>query len=268
MVNQKYENLKKYIGQFKRVLVALSGGCDSALLVYAAREALGENALAVTAVSPFFPAEEKERAVQVVKMLDVSHSLIDIGEKQLETVKDNPPDRCYLCKKMIFSSLVELARKEGCEVVFDGSNVDDTSEYRPGLKALAQLGIKSPLREADLTKDEIRELSVRFGLPTAQIPAFSCLATRFPYGSPISTEKLTMLEKAERYLRSKGFTQLRVRLHGNIARIEVPPRDRSKFFNLTKMDDVDAAFKSLGFDYAALDLAGYKSGSMDIHIKK
>jgi uncharacterized protein len=198
----------------------------------------------------------------VAKQVEIEHILIEETEID-EEVAANPKDRCYFCKKIEFGAILEEARKRGINTVLDGSNMDDLGDYRPGLQALAELQIFSPLREAGLTKAEIRELSKRFNLPTWDKPAFACLASRIPYGERIDRDKLSRVEKAEDRLREAGFRQFRVRSHGDIARIEVAPDERSRFFDEVLLDRISKDFKSYGFLYVSLELEGYVMGNLN-----
>jgi uncharacterized protein len=242
--------------------VAFSGGVDSSFLCHAAAAALGKRAVAVTIVSPMLPKSEIDDAAALAGRLGIEHILVEEPEID-EEVAENPKNRCYFCKKKEFRRIFQEARERGLAAVFDGSNQDDLTDYRPGLQALAELGVLSPLREAGLTKAEIRELSRRFDLPTWNKPAFACLASRIPYGERIDGAKLSRIEGAEIALRSFGFRQFRVRSHGDMARIEVAPEERSRFFDTALMDAVSRALKSRGFVYAALELEGYTTGSMN-----
>ena len=208
------------------------------------------------------PASELQGARDAAAKIGIRHILLEEDGID-DTVAENPRDRCYHCKKIEFGAIIEEAARHGIDTVLDGSNVDDLSDYRPGLKALAELGVFSPLREAGLTKDDIRALSRNFGLPTWNKPAFACLASRIPYGERIDREKLKAVERAEDVLRERGFVQFRVRAHQNIARIEVAPDERKKFFDEKTLDDIAGAVKKCGFTYAAFELAGYKMGSLN-----
>ncbi|MDR1575288.1 MAG: ATP-dependent sacrificial sulfur transferase LarE [Treponema sp.] len=261
-IDEKYQRLIGFIASLEKAAVAFSGGVDSSFLCHAAAAALGKNALAVTIVSPMLPKSEIDGAVNVARLVGIEHILVEEAEIDGE-VAANPKDRCYRCKKLEFGSILAAARERGISAVLDGSNVDDLGDYRPGLKALEELGVVSPLRQAGLGKDEIRELSRRFGLPTWDKPAFACLASRIPYGEPIDREKLARVEKAEDYLRARGFRQFRVRSHGDIARIEAAREERPRFFSEALLDEVSAAFKSFGFLYVAFELEGYRMGSLN-----
>jgi uncharacterized protein len=261
-IDEKYQRLLAVIAAQGRAAVAFSGGVDSSFLCYAAFAALGNQAVAVTIVSPMLPRSEIDCAGSVARRVGIEHILIEEREID-ENVAANPKERCYFCKKIEFGTILKAAEARGITAVLDGSNMDDLRDYRPGLKALEELRIISPLREAELTKADIRELSRRFNLPTWDKPAFACLASRIPYGEPINQEKLARIEKAEDALRAAGFRQFRVRSHENIARIEVAPEERRLFFNESRMDSLSQALKSFGFMYVALELEGYVMGSMN-----
>ena len=264
---EKYKALKEKLLAFGSVAVAFSGGVDSTFLLAAAKEALGKNAIAITIRSGFVPAAEVEEATKFARELGFYHELIDVNELAIEGVADNPPDRCYLCKKALFTSLRARAGELGVSVVVDGSNLDDVGDYRPGLRALAELDVKSPLREAYLNKEEIRALSRAMKLPTWDKPSFACLASRIPYGEKITKEKLLWVEKAEVFLTAQGFRQLRVRCHGNLARIEVPEEEFAKLADLEMRKKVEEAFKKIGFAYTAIDIKGYRTGSLNEVLK-
>jgi uncharacterized protein len=266
-LEEKYKLLLNLIAERESAAVAFSGGVDSSFLCHAAAEALGEKAAAFTVVSPMLPKVELDCAAGVARQVGIKHTLIEAREIE-EEVAANPGDRCYFCKKREFGRILEEARKQGINTVLDGSNRDDLSDFRPGLKALEELGIFSPLREAGLTKAEIRELSRRFGLPTWDKPAFACLASRIPYGERIDRDKLARVEKAEDYLRALGFRQFRVRSHGDIARIEAAPGERRRFFDETLLDQISGALKSYGFLFVALELEGYAMGSLNRALPK
>lgn len=265
-LDQKYHILLETIvraGQSTGgVAVAFSGGVDSSLLCYAAHKALGNRAIAVTIVSPMLPQSELLCAKQVAAHIGITHILAQ--EDAIDaTVAENPVNRCYFCKKLEFGVVVRVAEERGIHTVFDGSNLDDQGDYRPGLTALSELGIVSPLREARLQKNEIRELARRYQLAVWDKPAYACLASRIPYGEKIDAEKLARIERSEDALRSLGFRQFRVRLHGDIARIEVSPEERPRFFDETLLDRISHTLKSFGFVYVAFELEGYRMGSLN-----
>jgi uncharacterized protein len=260
---QKHEELKKILKNMGSAAIAFSGGVDSTYLLLTANEVLGSHAAAITVKSPTFPERELRDADEFALKLGVKHITVESGEEDIQLYEDNPPDRCYICKKAIFGKILEKAAENGITHVVDGSNTDDLGDYRPGMKALRELGIESPLIMAGLTKNDIRTLSRELGLPAWNKPAYACLATRFPVGERITPEKLKMVERAEQYLFDAGFRQVRVRHHGDIARIEVESGERSLFFDDGLMDRVNGKLREIGFKYVSLDLGGYKMGNMN-----
>lgn len=264
----KLRKLEKLLKDMTSVAVAFSGGVDSTFLMKVAADTLGERAMAVTVRSSLFSEREFNDASEYIKGLNVRHVIIDIDELEIDGFSQNPVNRCYYCKKAIFSKIKEIALRYGMKAVVDGSNVDDLTDYRPGLQALKELEIISPLREAGLTKNEIRKLSKDMGLPTWDKPAFACLASRIPYGQEITKEKLRMVENAEISLMDMGFRQVRVRHHGEIARIEVAREERSRLFDTEMMDTISEKVKEAGFRYVTLDLQGYRTGSLNEGIKE
>ncbi len=263
MLLKKYDDLKELLRSFESVAVAFSSGVDSTFLLYAAREALGDKVMAVTASSDSFPVRELNEAKSYCRELGVRHGIVESEELKIEGFSHNPKNRCYLCKRELFEKIIKLADKEGFKEVAEGSNLDDNGDYRPGLKAIAELNVKSPLRHIGFSKEEIRILSRYLDLPTWDKPSFACLASRFPYGEEITEEKLSMVDKAEQYLLDLGFKQVRVRIHGNIARMEVEPGDFGRFMEEKLRTDIYSKFKEIGFSYTALDLKGYRTGSMN-----
>ena len=264
-IHEKYEELKRIIESCGSMAVAFSGGVDSSFLLYAAQEALGDDVLALTASSASFPERERAEAEAFCRERGIRQITVESSELEIEGFRDNPPDRCYLCKHDIFGRLLEVTSREGLSCLAEGSNMDDSGDYRPGMKAIAELGIRSPLREAGFYKEEIRALSREFGLPTWNKPSFACLASRFVYGEKITEKKLEMVDRAEQLLLDLGFTQVRVRIHGDnaIARIEILPGEFEMLFVPGNRERIISSFRSIGFSYTTLDLAGYRTGSMN-----
>lgn len=262
-LHNKYRLLQDLLRSYGNVAIAYSGGVDSSLLSYVAHEALGDNAVSLTADAPVVPRSEFADSQAFCKRYGIRQVICHPNPIMMEEVRFNVPNRCYVCKKVLFSSLYEEAAKLGVETIADGSNLDDLGDYRPGLKALEELQVKSPLREAGFTKADIRALSRELGLPTWSKQSNACLATRFPYGTEITAQKLSLVDKAESALSGMGFTQLRVRVHNDIARIEVPAVQIETLLRDENRTSIVDALKELGFAYVTLDLAGYRTGSMD-----
>ena len=259
----KYDKLKEYIASFKSAAVAFSSGVDSTFLLYAAKDALGQNVIAVTASSCSFPKRELNEAKTYCEQMGIRHFIVESEELDIEGFSHNPKNRCYLCKHELFEKILALAEKENINEVLEGSNLDDNGDYRPGLVAVSELNIKSPLRKIGFTKDEIRQLSKHLNIPTWNKQSFACLASRFPYGDLISREKLIMVDKAEQLLLDLGFHQVRVRIHNDLARIELEPKEFEKFMVEDIRKTVYREFKKYGFSYIALDILGYRMGSMN-----
>ncbi|MEW6357164.1 MAG: ATP-dependent sacrificial sulfur transferase LarE [Planctomycetota bacterium] len=261
--DKRLERLKTILHDLGSILVAYSGGVDSSLLAKAAHDVLGDRMLAVTATSPTCPAFERKEAEEFCTKYGIPHRVVETQELSIENFRTNPPERCYHCKKERFQRLKEMAESLGLAHVVDGSNVDDLGDFRPGMKATEELGIRSPLLEAGLRKQDVRELSRALGLPTWDRPAYACLATRIPYGTPLTPDVLHKVEQAEDALRRHGFRQFRVRHHGSIARIELPCRDFDRFMDPAVREDIVARLKEIGYTYVTLDLQGYRTGSMN-----
>ena len=259
----KRVDLVDILSKMDRVIIAYSGGVDSAFLAAVANEVLGNNALSVTAVSPSLAPSELEEAQSLAQDLGLNYRTINTNEIEREDYSANNPDRCFFCKDELYSHLIKFCGEENYNFVVNGTNVDDLGDYRPGLDAATQYGVRSPLVEANLEKKDIRVLSREMGLPTWDKPAQACLSSRIPYGTMVTVEALTTIAKAEKYLREKGFKQLRVRHHENIARIEISADDFDVITSEPLRTEVPSYFKSLGYSYVTLDLEGFRSGSLN-----
>ncbi|MDR1328698.1 MAG: ATP-dependent sacrificial sulfur transferase LarE [Oscillospiraceae bacterium] len=265
-LEKRYSDLKQNIKNLGNVAVAFSGGVDSTFLIKVCRDVLGDRAIAVTIRSDLQPAREYAGSDEFVEREGIRHYIIDFNGYELECFKKNPPDRCYFCKKEILAKVFALAESRGIANVADGSNLDDTGDYRPGGRAVKEMNVKSPLLEAGLSKWDIRALSKNLGLHTWNKHSPACMASRFPYGTAITPERIAMVSRAEQYLLDLGFSQFRVRVHGEAARIEVLNEEMDRFFDREFMSRTASAIKKLGFAYVSLDLEGYRTGSMNENI--
>jgi len=267
-LQEKLTRLEEYIRGLGSLAVGFSGGVDSSLLLVVAANVLGDKAMAITGVDASIPERELKEAKEFCKEREIRHIICKVNPMKEESYRHNSPDRCYFCKHGIFTEIKKIAAENGIEYVAEGSNMDDLGDYRPGLKAVEELSVKSPLREAGLTKQDIREISKALGLPTWSKPAYACLASRFVYGEEITEEKLRMLDQAEQFLIEQGFLEERVRIHGNIARIEVPAKDIERLASEEIREAVYEKFKALGFMFVTIDMKGYKMGSMNATLQK
>jgi uncharacterized protein len=263
MREDKLSKLKEILKELGSVAIGYSGGVDSTFLLKVAHEVLGNKVIAITAKSSTFPERELREAKKFAEEIGVKHIIIVSEELEIEGFSKNPTNRCYYCKKELFSKIQNIAKENGINQVVDGANMDDAGDFRPGMVAAKELGVVSPLKLANMTKEDIRGFSKQYGLKTWDKPSFACLSSRVPYGSEITINKLKMIENAEQFLLDLGFRQVRVRHHGEIARIEVAPSEREAFFNLELMDKVADKLKEFGFKYVTLDLFGYRTGSMN-----
>lgn len=267
-VEQKLRGLRAYMRGLDSAVVAFSGGADSTLVAKIAHDELKGKAIAVTISSPLYPASELKQAKVVAGKLGIGHLVVEVDPLADRCFVNNPLDRCYHCKLDDFEHIRKMAKSRGLREILDGSNADDQDDYRPGLRAKAEMKVKSPLMELGLTKKDVRAISKYLRLPTAYKSASPCLASRIPYGEPVTREKLKMIEEAEEFLRAKGFEDVRVRMHGNMARVEVSPRDIPRLASAGTRTAVSKRLRALGFTYVALDLEGYRSGSLNEVIPK
>lgn len=259
----KYEKLKHIILEMKSLIVAFSGGVDSTFLLRVCHDLLGDNAAAVTATSPTYPGHEFEEAKKLASSIGCRHEIIESNELEISGFSENSPRRCYFCKSELFGLLKKKARELGFTHVADGANCDDSQDYRPGREAAKELGVRSPLEEAGMTKDDIRLLSRELGLATWNKPSFACLSSRFPYGTDITYDRVKSVERCEDILRSLSFRQFRVRFHGDVARIETAVEDFERFLSPPVRETIIKGFKENGFNYVSLDMEGYRTGSMN-----
>ncbi|MBQ9611809.1 MAG: ATP-dependent sacrificial sulfur transferase LarE [Lachnospiraceae bacterium] len=267
-LQEKLAKLEEYIRELGSLAIGFSGGVDSSFLLAVAHEVLGDNVIAVTGADASVPEREVNEAIAFCKERGIRHIICKVDPLQEEGYRNNSPDRCYFCKHGIFTEVKRIADEYGIKYMAEGSNMDDIGDYRPGLRAAAELSVKSPLREARLNKSEIRIISRAMGLPTWSKPAYACLASRFVYGEEITEKKLHMIDRAEQFLIEHGFFEERVRMHGNIARIEVPPMDITRLAADGVREEVYEELRKIGFLFVTLDLKGYRLGSMNATLQQ
>ncbi len=264
----KLERLKKIIADYGSLAAGFSGGVDSSFLITVGHEVLGDKLIAVTGADASIPERELNAAKAFCEERGIRQILCPVDPLKEESFRNNSPDRCYFCKHGIFSEIKKIAEENGIEYVAEGSNMDDLGDYRPGLKAVDELGVKSPLREAGMYKNDIREISKAMGLPTWSKPAYACLASRFVYGEQITEEKLHMIDRAEQFLIGLGFYEERVRMHGDLARIEVAADDIPRLASEEVRNKIYEEFRNIGFLFVTLDMKGYRTGSMNATLDK
>jgi pyridinium-3,5-biscarboxylic acid mononucleotide sulfurtransferase len=262
-MQEKKQKLIEILKSYESILIAFSGGIDSTLLLKIACDVLGDKVQAITATSDLYFPHELEEAIQFASELEVTHSIVENHSLKNSEFSFNKPDRCYTCKKQLFTKMQEIAKSKNLKVIVDGTNLDDTKSYRPGLKALKELGIKSPLKEAGFTKYDIRQLAKAENIQHWDKPSVACLASRFPYHSELTPEKLQQIRKAEDFLRRRDFKQFRARHHGDTIRIELNEQDFMKILEVQTRNEIILELKALGFSYITLDMEGFRSGSMD-----
>ena len=260
---EKFESLKSILKDMGQVIVAYSGGVDSAFLLKVAVDTLGNNAFGVLAISPTYPSREYKKTIETAKIIGARLEIIETHETDNPNFIENPVNRCYFCKTELFEKIGEIAQSGKYRNMVDGSNADALGDHRPGMKALKEKGIRSPLQEAGLTKKEIRELSHTLGLPTWDKDALACLSSRFPYGEKISPEKLSMVDRVENYLFDLGFRNIRARHLNNTVKIEVAPHQISRFFEDEMRTKILKTIKKIGYTYVTVDLEGYRQGSLN-----
>jgi uncharacterized protein len=265
LTGSKLLKLKTILKSYRSVVIAFSGGTDSTFLLHCATQIPNLRLIAVTVKTPYIPDWEMNEAVDFCKNNNIDHKLIKLPFPEL--IRNNPVERCYLCKKSLFAKIISFANENNFEYVADGTNADDTGDFRPGLKALAELSVKSPLLESELSKIEIRELSEKEGLPTWSKPPYACLLTRIPYNSSVNEEILNKIEEAEIFIKEAGFPGTRVRINGDEARLECPPAYLEKIIEKQHRDIIIKRFKEIGFRFISLDLEGYRTGSLNPQIK-